>query len=88
MSTNLDDVGRVTVPKVNRMAMASALLAALSVPTTWMAGIAVPAVLAIVAGHVALVQAGRRRERGVALAGVALTVSYVVVAVVVLQTLR
>lgn len=88
MSQSVDGVASAPVPKVNRLALAAIFFAALAVVGTWFAGIAIPAVFAIVAGHIALVQVKRRHERGAVAASVALVLSYAVVALVSFSALR
>jgi hypothetical protein len=87
MAVGIDDATSGTVTKVNRMAVVSMLCAALAIAGTWLAGLAVLAVFAAGAGHVALQQIDGRHERGAALARVALIVSYAIAVLVIFQAL-
>ncbi len=82
-----DAVTSEAVTKLNRMAVVSMVCAALAMAGAWLAGLAVLAVFAVGAGHVALQQIAARHERGTALAVGALIVSYGIAALVLLQTL-
>ncbi|MEO5780001.1 MAG: DUF4190 domain-containing protein [Arthrobacter oryzae] len=62
--------------KYNRMAVTSLVLAAVAAVGTALMAVGVIAVFAVGAGHVALNQIGRRREKGRGLAIAALAVGY------------
>lgn len=62
--------------RYNRMAIAALVLAAIAAAGTFLLGMSVVAVFTVGAGHMALNQIGRRREKGRGLAVAALAVGY------------
>ena len=87
MSVRADETEPATGVALNRMAVVAIVCAALALAGTLVAGLAVIAVFAVGAGHVALRQIDAEQQRGAVLAKVALVVAYGIAAVALVQGL-
>ena len=78
---------RTSTGRLNKLAVAAVLLAVMAALGFWALGVAVLAVFAVGAGHVALNQIPLRGERGRGLAIAALAVGYGIATLALINTL-
>ncbi|WP_425256399.1 MULTISPECIES: DUF4190 domain-containing protein [unclassified Pseudarthrobacter] len=81
------DATRTATHGLNKLAIASIVLAVIAASGFWVFGVAVLAVFAVGAGHVALNQIHLRDERGKGLAIAALAVGYGIATLALISTL-
>ncbi|MFC9771059.1 MULTISPECIES: DUF4190 domain-containing protein [unclassified Pseudarthrobacter] len=86
MSTSTEPTHTAT-HQLNKLAVAAIVLAVLAASGLWIFGVAVLAVFAVGAGHVALNQIRLRGERGRLLAIAALTIGYGIATLALISTL-
>lgn len=78
---------RTSAGRLNKLAVAAIIFAVIAVSGFWVFGVAVLAVFAVGAGHVALNQIPLRGDRGRGLAIAALVVGYGIAALALINTL-
>jgi hypothetical protein len=81
------DATRAATDGLNKLAVAAIVFAVIAAAGLWVFGVAVLAVFAVGAGHVALNQIQLRHERGRGLAIAALAVGYGIAALALISTL-
>jgi hypothetical protein len=78
---------RTSTGRLNKLSVAAIIFAVIAASGLWVFGVAVLAVFAVGAGHVALNQILLRGERGRGLAGAALAIGYGIATLALINTL-